>query len=126
MTPREILDRWAARRDEWARLHVQVDGAALAGEVIADIEAVVQERGAVALNLQEAARESGYSVGHLGREIRERRIPNAGRDKAPKILRRDLPRKSGFLRESPLAATLSRKRIARAVANSSNHGASDG
>lgn len=42
------------------------------------------------------------------------------------ILRRDLPRKLGTLPESPLEYTLSRKRIAQAVATSSNNGASDG
>ncbi len=45
------------------------------------------------LNLQEAARESGYSADHLGRLIREGKIPNAGRRNAPRVRRRDLPKR---------------------------------
>lgn len=126
MTPSEIRDRWLARREEWSRLHVQVDGAALADEVLADFDFITMEHGDAALSLTEAARESGYSVGHLGREIRAGRIQNAGREKAPKIRRRDLPRKPGALPESSSGPTLDRKRIARAVANSSTTGVSDG
>ncbi|MDE2782551.1 MAG: hypothetical protein OXK77_06320, partial [Gemmatimonadota bacterium] len=42
----------------------------------------------------EAARESGYSADHLGRLVRDGRIPNAGRPGAPRIARTDLPRKA--------------------------------
>lgn len=45
------------------------------------------------LDLQEAARESGYSPDHLGRLIRTGRLPNAGKRNAPKIRRADLPRR---------------------------------
>ena len=127
MSAREIIDRWAARRDELARLKAVVDGAVLCDEVLADLNAITNEHGNMPLSVAEAARESGYSAGHLGRELKAGRIPNAGRENAPKILRRDLPRKLGAsLPQSQLEATLSRKRIARAVANSSSNGASDG
>lgn len=121
----EIRDRWLARREEWRRLRVQVDGASLVDEVLADFEILATEHGDALLSLTEAARESGYSVGHLSREIRAKHIPNAGRDGAPKIRRRDLPRKPGVLQESSGIVTLDRKRIAWAVANSSNKGAGD-
>lgn len=120
MTLPEILDRWTARREELATLKASVDGATLCDQVLADLISITRDRETEALNLTDAARESGYSVGHLGREIRAGRIPNAGRDKAPKILRRNLPRKPGFLPESELESSVSRKRIARAVVNSSN------
>jgi hypothetical protein len=126
MTPREILDRWHARRAELAALNASVDGARLCDEAIRDLEQLVNGSGDEALTLVEAAEESGYTAGHLGREVRAGRIPNAGRENAPKIRRRDLPRKPGFLPTSELETTLSRKRIAQAVANSSNHGVSDG
>ena len=41
-----------------------------------------------------AARESGYSADHLGRLVRDGRIPNAGRPGAPRIARSHLPRKT--------------------------------
>jgi hypothetical protein len=114
----EILARWESRLTEWAELHVQVDGKAIAEQVIADLRAVGDAYDLASLSLTAAAQESGYSAGHLGREVKAGRIPNAGRENAPRILRRDLPRKPGNLRQVPAENMLDRKRIARAVANS--------
>ncbi|MFQ5903311.1 MAG: helix-turn-helix domain-containing protein [Candidatus Binatia bacterium] len=47
------------------------------------------------LTIEQAARESGYSKEQLRRLIREGKVPNAGKRGAPRILRRDLPRKPG-------------------------------
>lgn len=49
------------------------------------------------LSLREAARASGYSEDHLGRLVREGKIPNRGRPHRPLIRRADLPIKPGFL-----------------------------
>ena len=43
------------------------------------------------LTLAEAAQESGYSVDHLERLVREGKISNAGRRGKPMIRRSDLP-----------------------------------
>lgn len=55
------------------------------------------------LSLQRAAQESGYSVDHLGRLIREGKLPNDGRPSKPLIRRSNLPLKpeaiSGAARE---------------------------
>ena len=59
----------------------------------ADLEATLQELDETTLSLVEAARESGYSADHLGRLVRDGKIPNAGRPGAPRIARRHLPRK---------------------------------
>lgn len=70
-------------------------GAASQAEVLercaAELEEGVEEWHAESLNLTEAAVESGYSTDHLGRMVREGKIPNAGRPGAPRIARRDLP-----------------------------------
>jgi len=79
------------------------------------------------LTLTQSASESGYSVDHLARQIREGKIPNAGRPHVPRIRRADLPRKAGFLRPEPAIGTISdaRRRAVRAVV-ASNSGAIDG
>jgi len=70
------------------------------------------------LPLKQASEESGYTADHLGRQVRNGRIPNAGRRGAPQILRRHLPRKLG----QPLAGfssdVSSKEQIARSVADS--------
>ena len=60
----------------------------------AELEATLRERDETTLSLTEAARESGYSADHLGRLVRDGRIPNAGRPGAPRIARSHLPRKT--------------------------------
>ena len=60
----------------------------------AELEATLTERDETTLSLTEAARESGYSADHLGRLVRDGKIPNAGRPGAPRIARRHLPRKA--------------------------------
>jgi hypothetical protein len=87
----EILDRWTARQAEWARLRVQLDGAALAGDVVADLEKIARDEQADELTLTAAAAISGYSTEHLGRLLRAGTIPNAGRKHSPRIRRSDLP-----------------------------------
>ena len=60
----------------------------------ADLEATLVERDETTFSLVEASRESGYSADHLGRLVRDGKIPNAGRPGAPRIALRDLPRKA--------------------------------
>ena len=58
-----------------------------------DLEATLVERDETTFSLVEASRESGYSPDHLGRLVRDGKIPNAGRPGAPRIALKDLPRK---------------------------------
>ena len=76
-----------------------------------DLEATLRERDETTLSLTEAARESGYSADHLGRLVRDGRIPNAGRPGAPRIARSHLPRKA------PAEPRLARKPRGRELAN---------
>ena len=48
------------------------------------------------LDLSDAAQESGYTRGHLGRMLRDGTLPNAGTASEPLVLRVHLPRKPGF------------------------------
>lgn len=79
-------DEARARSLEWAAEQVEH---ALSGEADA------------LLRLDEAAHLSGYSRDHLARLIREGRIPNAGRPRAPRIRRADLPRKAAGVAAVP-------------------------
>ena len=70
----------------------------------------------------EAARRSGYSADHLGRLVRNGKIPNSGRPGTPSIARRDLPRKASALAEPRLAGTprcreLSNAQIVQSITN---------
>jgi hypothetical protein len=93
MTRDQLFARWRARRDEWRRLGVHVEGAAICDEVLADFQAVFTSEGQELLTLTEASRMSAYSPDHLGRLLRNGTIPNAGRPNAPRIRLADLPRR---------------------------------
>jgi hypothetical protein len=95
MTPveKEVEDRWVARRDEFQRLRVSVDGVSLCDEVIADLERLREERDTKKLTLSEAATLSGYSREHLARLIRSGKLANAGRKHSPRVVAADLPRR---------------------------------
>ena len=80
----------------------------------ADLEATLVERDDTTYSLVEAARESGYSADHLGRLVRDGKIPNAGRPGAPRIARRDLPRKASASDEPPLAGNPRRGEVSNA------------
>ena len=90
-----LIGKWTERARklrEWAA----AEDAARAWEAAAkELERVVAEAAEQLLNLQQAATTSGYSPEHLGRLVREGRIPNAGRPNAPRIRSGDLPRKPG-------------------------------
>ena len=75
--------------------------AATAFDDAADVvEAILQARGLDMLNLTDAAVESGYSADYLGRLVRDGKIANVGRPNAPRIRRRDLPRKAPTVAET--------------------------
>ena len=83
-----------------------------------DLEATLVERDETTLSLVEAARESGYSRDHLGRLVRDGKIPNAGRPNAPRIARRHLPRKAPTeprLAETPRRRETSNVQIVQSI-----------
>lgn len=94
--------------EEWRRLagllrEHHAPQSAIAYERCAEqLEARLEEHGSEPLTLQEASELSGYSSDHLGRLVREGKIPNAGRHGAPRIRRADVPVKPQS-RELPLA-----------------------
>ena len=99
---RTLPATWRRRAKALRRYGVETPATAL--ERCADeLEDTLVERDETTYSLVEASRESGYSADHLGRLVRDGKIPNAGRPGAPRIARRDLPRKAAAPPEPRLA-----------------------
>jgi len=92
--------KWRARRDEFARFQAAVNGATLCDELLADLDNALLEHEDEVLTLRDAAAVSGYTVDHLARLIRQGKLPNAGRKRAPRVRRRDVPVKANISRGS--------------------------
>lgn len=94
-----VYKRWRAKA-ELFRQHGHEATARTYEVCSAELEAALSVEDDELLDLQAASRESGYSADHLGRLVRDRKIPNAGRRNAPKIRRRDLPRRPELVARS--------------------------
>ena len=91
----ELTDEWRSLAEQQRRLGAEPQARTL--EYCADaLGSVLRANDDERLSLQQAADESGYTVDHLGRLIREGRIPNAGRKARPLIRRSDLPSKPNW------------------------------
>jgi hypothetical protein len=125
-TRNQFRTRWTAKRDVFAEAGALVDGARLLDHVLADVEAVFASEEAETLTVAEAARESGYTRDHVARLIRSGTIPNAGRPRAPRVRRGDLPRKPSKLPTPPPHPHLvgaDPVQVARSVVTSHSRGA---
>ena len=88
----ELPTHWREMAETLRRFNA---GAAEAFEQAAvELEQSLREREHELLTLRQAAAESGYTEDYLGKLVRAGTIENAGRHKAPKIRRADLPRKA--------------------------------
>jgi hypothetical protein len=94
VTLRDLIDRWSKRRDEWARFHAHVDGAAIAGELLTDLAELQRRAGAESVLLPEAAQLSGYSIEHLRRLVATGKIENVSANGRIRVRRADLPQKA--------------------------------
>jgi len=113
----EILARWEARRDEYRRLHVHVDGALMIDELLADLRTLREAESLGVVSLQEAHLIGGYAIDSLQRMVASGQIENVGRKGKPRIRRADVPVKPGYsLRGIDAADQLSpRRRIVRSA-----------
>lgn len=87
-----LLERW---RDEARLLRKRScpHQANLIESLVEEAQVFLADQSEETVNLQRASELSGYSAAHLGRLIRQGKIPNAGRPGAPRIALKDLPRK---------------------------------
>lgn len=111
----ELVDRW---RSQAATL--RLFGASAQADVLdrctSELETTIIQTTQAPLTLGEAAQLGGYSTDHLGRLVREGKIPNAGRPGAPRIARKDVPIKAGVARQNP-SGKLDLKQIVRSAIN---------
>ncbi len=92
-----LISQWRDEAETFRRRGVAAHATLL--ESCADeLESALEQKHDELLNLTEAARVSGYSREHLGRLLKDGKIPNAGQPSAPKIRRGNLPTKSAKLR----------------------------
>jgi hypothetical protein len=91
MTPDNLVSRWTQQLEAFARVNAMVDGAKLVNDFLLDFRSLELAKEERILTLKAAAEESGYSVEHLARLIRQGRVANAGRRNAPRIRAADLP-----------------------------------
>lgn len=113
-----LLEQWRTRAETLREFGMDTRGAELWDRAADELEASAQHSLMEPLPLEVAEVESGYTRGHLRREIRDGRLPNAGSEKEPRILRCNLPRKPGHAVASPgTRIAESRVQVARAVAS---------
>lgn len=99
MTRDEMQTRWLNRREIFSSSGACVDGVRIIDQFFGDLASVEEIESDRILTLREAAARTGYSVDHLARLIRQGKLSNAGRHKAPRIRVGDLPQRRQFARK---------------------------
>jgi len=123
MTPRELREKWAQRLTEWRRFGVSVNGAAIAEEVLADVDQLERDAQLGNVTLKEAHLIGGYSVDRLQKLVASGALENVGRRHRPRIRRAEVPIKPGHssaaLPSEPDATQfVNRRRIVASVTTS--------
>jgi len=94
VNPRSLPGRWRSLAEQQRALGAEAQACTLEW-CASDLETALRAWRNEILTLDQAATESGYTTEHLGRLLREGKIPNGGERGAPRIRRADLPRKPG-------------------------------
>ena len=100
--PNELPAFWQARTTDL--LPYNAGATAVAEAFALHLERALQAYANETLNLRQSAEESNFHEDHLGKLVREGKIPNAGRPYAPRIRRADLPKKASRNRSLVVAA----------------------
>jgi len=101
--PHALLNEWRSRA-AFFQDHNLNDIASLIQKLAQELEDALDAEADQVFTLTEAAEVSAVSREHLGRLIREGRIPNAGRKGAPRILGQHIPRNVGVALPAPSAS----------------------
>lgn len=117
MKPVALVDQWRNTALSLSAYGADSHAAAL-NRCAKELEEALTEADDATVNLTQAAELSGYSADHLGKLVREGKIPNAGRENAPRIRVGDVPKKATAvvpLRVASADNQFSARRIAESV-----------
>jgi len=101
----DLAARWRARAKEY-RSDALESLARLCERHADELETALRAQEGKLLTLTDAAAVSGFSPDHLGRLVRDGKLPNYGRPHAPRVRLADVPRKAGALPPARSCATL--------------------
>ena len=76
---RDLAARWKTEADTLERRYADERAARLFRLHAVELEEAIREAEAEVLTLQEASAESGFSADHLGRLLRDGKLPNTDR-----------------------------------------------
>ena len=112
-----LVDKWRAESTDLRSLYFDERSSRIVARLADELTDAIDKDADELLTLDQASEESGYSAEHLGRLVRDSKIPNAGRPHAPRVRRRDLPLKTSSLRadKSSLNIATDRTEIARSI-----------
>lgn len=115
---RGLIEKWRGEATTLRTRYLDERLAAVLSRLADELNDALEQDESEPLTLEQAAHESGYSAEHLGRMVRDHKVPNAGRHHAPRIRRRDLPLKATTLRDEPHSRDIASDRtaIARSIA----------
>jgi len=118
-TIQALIHRWHVEAETLENRYKDERGAFLVGRMARELEDALREHSNEPLTLEQASIESGYSADHIGRQLRDGKLPNVGRLHSPRVRRCDLPIKSSHLRDGMHDAHFppSKTQIARSVVN---------
>ena len=114
MSAATLSSRWRTRAKLF-RDHADESVARAYEKCAEELDEALREEDERLLDLQEAAELSGYSADHLGRLVREEKIPNAGRTGAPRIAHTDLPRKPPAVADMPSGCETTNAQIVQSI-----------
>ena len=100
MNPRDLPQAWREQAELQRSLGC-TEAACTFAHCATELDAALGSYANEKLTIAEASGASGYDDETLRRLVRTGTIPNAGQPHAPRIRRRDLPRKPGHVADGP-------------------------
>jgi hypothetical protein len=100
---RDLVAAWRATAANLCRYGADPQARALESAAD-DLDDVLRAEQDELLTLTEASVATGYTADHIGRLVRDGKVPNCGRPSAPRVRRADLPpKKLAVARRGPKA-----------------------